>query len=221
MMPRKRYTLCLVLSLLSGCALTSRSEPIRVRYFTLEDAASASSSPRERAALELRLGRVEASDYLSEDIAFRNGQHELEYYDDQRWTEKPQEYLRRALARALFQERGITRAYSGAALTLDVELVEFEELRATPPKVRFKAIASLHDERRSLFEQTFVIERPLSGPAATQPDHTNATAGALAQAMHAAVSGIAERVIATLAARGATPEATAQVQVPQSATPPQ
>ena len=213
------YVSCLTL-VLSGCALTSRSEAIRVRYFTPEDTAHATTQASEPRALELRLGRVEASEYLSEDIAFRNGQHELEYYEDQRWTEKPQEYLRRALARALFQERGITRAYSGAALTLDVELVAFEELRyGGEPKVRFKAIASLHDERRSIFEQTFLVERPLRDNAGG-PEHTGATASALAQAMRAAVSGMCERVIASLTAQNATLDATAQAHASENASAP-
>jgi len=183
---------------LTGCALTSRSEAIRVRYFTLEDAAAARSPASPEPHVELRLGRVEASDYLSEEIAFRNGRHELEYYEEQRWTEKPQEYLRRALARSLFQERGVTRAFSGLALTLDVELVEFEELRGPVPKVRLQAIASLHDEKRSVFEQTFVVERPIAAARANQPDHTEATAEALADALHAAVASMSDRVLASL-----------------------
>jgi cholesterol transport system auxiliary component len=195
---------------LTGCALTSRSEAIRVRYFTLEDAASARPSGHPAQPLELRLGRVEASDYLSEEIAFRNGRHELEYYEEQRWTEKPQEYLRRALARSLFQERGVTRAFSGIALTLDVELVEFEELRGPEPKVRLQAVASLHDERRSVFEETFVVERPIAGAQAKQlVDHTEATAAALAEALHAAVTNVSERVIASLASDSPTATAAA------------
>jgi cholesterol transport system auxiliary component len=187
---------------LSACALTSRSEAIRVRYFTLEGAAAPQPAREPNRALELRLGRVEASDYLSEEIAFRNTRHELEYYEEQRWTEKPQEYLRRALMRALFQERGVTRSFSGIAPTLDVELVEFEELRGPQPKVRLQAIAILHDERRSQFEETFVVERPIAGVAgalASQPNHTEATATALADALQAAVKSLTDRVIASLA----------------------
>jgi cholesterol transport system auxiliary component len=207
---------------LNGCALTSRSEAIRVRYFTLEDTASARSATQPQQPLELRLGRVEASDYLSEEIAFRNGRHELEYYEEQRWTEKPQEYLRRALARSLFQDRGITRAFSGIALTLDVELVEFEELRGPTPKVRLQAVASLHDERRSVFEETFVVERPIvglppGGRQPGQPDHTEATAAALADALRAAVTTMSDRVIASLASE--SPAATVGVAQQQPAQP--
>jgi cholesterol transport system auxiliary component len=207
---------------LSACALTSRSEAIRVRYFTLEGAAAPQPTSQPQRALELRLGRVEASDYLSEEIAFRNTRHELEYYEEQRWTEKPQEYLRRALMRALFQERGVTRSFSGIAPTLDVELVEFEELRGPQPKVRLQAIAILHDERRSHFEETFVVERPIAGvagPLAGQPDHTEATASALADALQAAVERLTDRVIASLASESSVTSTSTSTSRSASASP--
>jgi cholesterol transport system auxiliary component len=212
MMTSRTFKSCASLALalgLAGCALTSRSEPMRVRYYTLEGGGSAvRAREADHRTLELRLGRVEASDYLSEEIAFRNSKHELEFYDDLRWTEKPQEYLRRALTRALFQERGVTRAFSGAASTLDVELVEFEELRGPQPKVRLSAIATLHDERRSQLQETVTVERAISGASATG-DHTEATAAALSAAMSEAVAGLADRVIARLATQPAATAAAA------------
>ena len=183
----------------AGCALTSRSEPLRVRYYTL-DSTPAHRLPGASRPIELRLGRIEASGHLGEEIAFRNGQHELEFYDDLRWSEKPQEYLRRALTRALFQERGLTRAYSGMAPTLDVELVEFEEWRKPQPEVRLQAIVTLHDERRSQLEETITVERPIKGASATAEHSAEATAAALSAAMSEAVAGLADRVIAKLSA---------------------
>lgn len=182
----------------AGCALTSRSEPMRVRYYTLDTAPGKPPPGPSHSPVELRLGRIEASDYLNEQIAIRNGRHELEFYDDLRWSEKPAQYLRRALTRALFQERGVTRAYSGMAPTLDVELTEFEELRDAQPKVRLSALVTLHDERRSQLEETITVERPLQGASASTSGGAEATAAALSAAMGEAVAGLAERVIAQL-----------------------
>lgn len=194
-----RAILSAALLFAAGCALTSRSEPMRVRYYTLESGntqQSLASQPRST-PLELRIGRIDASGYLNQQIAFRNSSHQLEFYDDLRWTEKPEQYLRRALTKALFQERGLTRSYSGMTPTLDIELVEFEEIRGAEPKVRLQALVTLHDERRSQLEETVTVERPISG-ADPSGNHTEATAAALAEALNAAVAGVADKVIARL-----------------------
>jgi cholesterol transport system auxiliary component len=189
------FVSCVAALCLAGCALTSRSEPMRIRYYTI-DATSADRMPtRARDNLELRLGRIDASNHLSEEIAVRNGTHELEYFDDRRWTEKPQEYLRRALAQALFQQRGVTRVFSGPALSLDVELVEFEQVLGDQPRVRMQAIATLRDERRSLFQETFSVERPIAAGGA---DEAEQAASAFAAALLDVVDKLSERVLASL-----------------------
>jgi uncharacterized lipoprotein YmbA len=195
-MPAKAYVCSGLCALnLAACALTSRSEPLSVRYYTLEDG-SPEPAPKQAQGIELRMGRVEASKYLGEEIAFRDTQHELQFSDSLRWTEKPEEYLRRALTRMLYQERGLTRAFSGGAPTLDVELVEFDVLRGAQPKVRLQAIAILHDDRRSQLEETITVERPVDGPV---DDRSEAAAAAFSAALRAAVSSVADRVIAALA----------------------
>src|SRR4029077_4048150 len=122
-------------SVFTGCALLSKAAPLQPRYFSLEDGPLASNrgaalrSPTS-GAMQLRLGRVSAGPHLRERIVYRDSDHELGYYEDRRWTERPETYLRRALARALFEERGLLRVVSGGAPTLEVELVAFEEIRA-------------------------------------------------------------------------------------------
>src|SRR4029078_3767284 len=99
--------------------------------FTPESTAPTVHAPRATASnLRLRLGRVVAGSSCPEQIPYRDSDHELGFYEERRWTERPEVYLRRALARALFEERGATRVVSGFAPTLDVELTAREEIRA-------------------------------------------------------------------------------------------
>jgi cholesterol transport system auxiliary component len=182
----------------SACALTSRSEPLPIRYFTLENSAGAELAPRpteRHEKLELRLGRIDASGDLSHELAVRTGANELSYRDDQRWTEKPEQYLRRGLERALFQERGLTRAYTGRVPTLDVELVELAEVEGAPSKARVRALLHLHDERRGLCDQAFEAEQPI---AQSSQDVTQAVA-ALSTALQRTVGEMSDRVVQCLA----------------------
>lgn len=184
-----------------GCALMSKGEVFSPRYFSpdvsepvarlqIKDA----SSPD--APLEVRLGQVEASSHLEQRIAYRPSEGELGYYDSWRWTEPPQAYLRRALARELFERRGLVHVVSGAGPTLDVELVSFEELRQGAPAGRVELRFSLSDGRRMLLEQTVRVERPVAPGAAEDvaPRLTRALSSALAEA----VANVAERVTTEL-----------------------
>lgn len=199
-MIRLQTTACALIAVVSSaCALTSRSDPMQIRYFTLEEAASTphrvSGAARAHPDLELRLGRIASSGDLSDELAVRTGDNELTYRDDQRWTEKPEQYLRRGLERALFQERGVTRAYSGPVPTLDVELIELAEIQGTQPKARVRAIAHLHDERRGLCDETFSVEQPIQTNSETEPGQAVA---ALSRALHRTVSDLADRVVQCL-----------------------
>lgn len=113
------------LALTAGCALTSRSEPREVRTFApeLAPAASFAGPPCGR----IRLGRVVAGSNLRLAIQRRVSPVELETYEDLRWTELPEVYARRALARALFA-RPVEQATAGPAFVLDVEVLTFEEV---------------------------------------------------------------------------------------------
>ena len=184
--------LFVLLFAVAGCALLGKSEPQIPRYFTPEydgDAPAAAA----RSDLQLRLGRVEGWSHLRERMAARPSERELVYSDDRRWTERPEIYLRRALSRALFEERGLTESLSGRALTLDVELIAFEELR-TPPRARLQARFVVRDERTALMEQTVTVDRPMAA---------GAEADAFSQALHAGVTQIADRVVTKLTQQAA------------------
>jgi len=197
--------LTLVLGTVAGCALTSKSDPLTPRYFSPDEsrsrapvAAVASTSERdaETQTTELRLGRITAASYLGERIVFRDSNYELGYYEERRWTERPEAYLRRAVARALFEDRGLRRVVSGVGPALDIELSELAELRS-PPVVRVRATYVLYDERLVRRQATITIERPI--PDATTPSKSAETsARAMADALGDAVNQIADRVTADL-----------------------
>lgn len=184
---------------LCSCALLSKGERVTPLYFT-PASTSAGATQTEQAPLgsrgQLRLGRVTSSAYLRERMVYRDRSGRVGYYEERRWTERPEAYLRRALSRALFEERGFKRTVAGAGVSLDVELVAFEELQGPNPVVRLEAVALLEDGRASIFEHTVVVERPIGAAAETERD--NAAVLAFSAALEAAVAQIAERVASAL-----------------------
>jgi len=157
-----------------------------------------------RPALQLRLGRVMGGSHLRERMAVRSSAREFYYREDRRWTERPEVYLRRALARALFEERGIVEALSGRAVTLEVELIAFEEIEQ-PHQARLQARLVLRNDRVSLLEATVTVEQPVAG--GPEADPVPAVVEALSQALQAGVTRIADQVVATLAGQASAPAA--------------
>jgi cholesterol transport system auxiliary component len=194
-----RATLLLLIgaALLSGCALLGKNDPLVPRYFTPEFDGDAHRAPA-RSDLQLRLGRVEGWSHVRERMAARNPARELFYREDRRWTERPEIYLRRALSRTLFEERGVVASLSGRAVTLDVELIAFEEVEQ-PHRARMQALLVLRDDRTGLLEETITVERPVA--ETEQADQARAVVDAFSQALQAGVTRIADRVLAKLSER--------------------
>jgi cholesterol transport system auxiliary component len=183
-------------SLLAGCAFMSKGEAVSPRYFS--PALEPAREPAEAAAPapELRIGRVESAAHLEERIAYRISDSELGYYDDRRWTEPPEEFVRRALESQLFETHAFRRVVSGEAPTLDVEVLSFEELRQGPTRARLSLLITLRDARHALLERTLSIEVPLA--AGAESDAGPALAAAMASALARATQEIAGRVGAAL-----------------------
>lgn len=184
--------LCLALP---GCALTSKAEALSPRYFNPQLAMGARSQPAPQ-PFELRLGQVSSASNLDERMAYRVSSAEVGFYEDRRWTELPEAYLRRALEKELFEERKLTRVMTGAAPVLDVELTAFEEVRQTPAKVRVTLTFSLRDQRRSLLERSLELEQPIrerDGPDAAQRA-AHALAATLGQAVQTVGAAVVERL---------------------------
>ncbi len=188
--------------LVVGCALTSKSDPTLLRYFSVD-------TPRHRqqaavtiapgaVPMQLRLGRVIAASYIRDRIAFRDSSVEVGYYDDLRWTEKPEAYVRRDLARALFDDRGVQEIVGGVGPTLDVDVDSFEEVRDAHAAV-VELSWQLRNDTVVLLRRTVSVRRPL-GEAPKDGSSQRALATALAEALDDAIDQVVRAVVPELAA---------------------
>jgi cholesterol transport system auxiliary component len=183
----------------AGCALTNKSDPLTPRYFSPERSGEAvrSGSKAPSTPAELRLGHVDGAAYLEDRLVFRDSSNELGYYEERRWTEAPEQYLKRRLSRVLFQEHGLRHVVLGSAPTLDVQLTAFEEVRVPTRVARVQIAVELHDERLMLWEETVTVDQPV--PADRKDDPADAVVQALGTALRVAVDRIADRVVSELA----------------------
>ncbi|WP_437685096.1 ABC-type transport auxiliary lipoprotein family protein [Sorangium sp. So ce176] len=184
-----------VLLAVPGCALTSKAEPLAVRYFT--PGWQASSRAPDRASADgprLRLGRISSSSHLRNRIVYRSSDVEVAMYEDRRWTEKPEEYVRRALARALFEERPLVQAVSGGGPALDVELLAFDEVHSNGGRAARVALHyAVQDDRTVLDTRSMTVDVEVRGDV-EDPEN-------MAAAMGAALHEIAERLASLVASR--------------------
>lgn len=189
----------LLLSLvLAGCALTSRSPPRELRYFTPETGVRETARAPQAPRAQLRMGRVTASANLRYAIVHRESSVEVEPYETLRWTERPDVYVRRALDHALFDERPLAEVVSGAAPTLEVEVVAFEEIaRGAQHAGRVALRYELRDDRAVIARGTVTAERPAGTPA------IEAVVPAIHAAMIAASEELAGRIERALVERAA------------------
>jgi len=145
---------------------------------------------------------------LRERIAYRNTAYELEYYEDLRWTERPETYVRRELGRSLFETQGMRRVLSGSAPTLDVEVIAFDELRLKSGRaVRVQLRAILYEDAGVIFEDTLTIDRQVLG----ETPKIEAVIAAMATALDATADQVALKVQKALAPR--------QITAPMAAAP--
>jgi cholesterol transport system auxiliary component len=194
----------------SGCALTSKGEALSVRWFSPETvrpritSAETAKDAGESARPTLELGRITSGLHLRDKIAYRDAAFEVGYYDDRRWTERPEVFVRRSLARTLFEERGIRRALAGGAPVLDVEVIAFEEIRGPSPAARIQLRVLVHDDRHALVEKTITVDRPIAGRPGI-----DGLVQAMAEALDAAADDVA--AVTESAVRAAPSAAAASV----------
>lgn len=177
----------------TGCALTSKGDALAVRWYSpeVEKARLTSAAEGQPGASvpAIELGRVTSGINLRERIAFRDTAYEVGYFDDRRWTERPEVYVERALARTLFEERGMRRALAGQAPILDVEVLSFEVLRRETPAARVQLRIVLHDDHDALLERTLTVER-----AAPRGGDFGTLVRAMAEALDQAAEEVANDV---------------------------
>ncbi len=128
------------------------------------------------------------------------------YFEDLRWTEKPEAYVRRDLTQALFEDEGVQEVVGGVGPTLEVDLDTFDEVREPQPVARVTMTWVLRDDTVVLMRDTIVLERPLpKDPAKPLPKD-------LAVAMSAALDDGIDRIVKAVVPKlAATPSAAADV----------
>ena len=187
----------------SACALLSKADLVDIRYFSPERVQegfnnAAPTAASQQGDLRLRLGRVSSGSSLRERIAYRNAAYERGYYEELRWTDRPEIYVRRALGRSLFEAHGMHRVLSGASPTLETEVVAFDDMRlSTGRAVRIQLRVVLFGDAGVIFENTLTVDRPVAGDKPRIED----VIAAMADALDAVSEEVSLRVLEALSAR--------------------
>jgi cholesterol transport system auxiliary component len=183
-----RAALIALLLVSAGCALTSKAAPVDIRYFAIDAGRTPPPRTQAREAPELVLGRVTSSAFLRNPIVVRRSDYEIDVHDNWRWTEYPEEYVRRSLAHTLFEGGRFVQGLSGNIPTLDVELIAFEEVvRGDAHAARIELAYRLHDERIVLATGVVKVERD-----ATAGKGIDAVVAAVASALEEATTRVSD-----------------------------
>lgn len=160
----------------------------RVRHFSAAPTPGVVTAHAQKMPV-LRLRHVDAAAHLRERMVWRSSEVEYGFYETRRWTELPGAMLEQALARELFETRGLRRTESALANSLDVELVAFEEWTGAEPAAHVAVVARLSDvEGTSRFERTF------EASIAIERDDPAAVARAMSRALGEVVRAVASEV---------------------------
>jgi ABC-type uncharacterized transport system auxiliary subunit len=180
-----------------GCGLlSSANESGNARFFSLERTPSPVVATAPGGPLRLRLGRITGSPHLEERMVYRDSVNEVGYHREVRWIEPPEMFLKRQLASALFEERGVQRVVGGAGATLVVKLTVFDEIRYPRHLARAQVVARLHDERVVLWEETITVERQIAW--AEDGDLAIVAVAAFGEALRDVVDRVADDVLRVL-----------------------
>jgi cholesterol transport system auxiliary component len=174
-----------------GCALVSRGKTLDVHWYTPERVHPQAGAAEMQATCELRLASVTSGADLGPRITFGDGLYRVGEYEDRRWTERPEHYVRRALGRKLFEEGSFRRVLTGRATTLDVELLDFEEVKTPTVHEARVAVRVVLASDQVLAERTLVITSPVKGNSfedfvATMSAALDKTADEVARVAHVA-----------------------------------
>ena len=154
--------LALALSPLS-CAIVTRGKTLDLHWYTPERVRPQTGSTEMQATCDLRLASVTSGADLGPRINFGDGLYRMGQYEDLLWTERPEHYMRRAIGRTLFEQGAFRRALTGRATTLDVELLDFEEVKTPTQHAARIAVRVVVASDRVLAERTVVFAEPVVG----------------------------------------------------------
>ncbi|HEY3801064.1 MAG TPA: ABC-type transport auxiliary lipoprotein family protein [Kofleriaceae bacterium] len=179
----------LAIVIVAGCALTSHSTPVELRYFTplanTAPAVPAATAP----ATPLRLGRIVPSSLLRTRIVHRDSSVELVPYETLRWSDPPETYVRRALAHALFDTRAFDEVVGGNGPVLDVDVLAFEEDRRGDRRFGRVVLGyQLRSDERVVAHGVVAVEREARSP------QIDAVVTAVGDALSAAAAELAHRI---------------------------
>lgn len=182
---------------LPGCALTTKADPVDIRYFAPPEPATEVAPRASGEAAEpppaLRLGRVRAADHLRSTIVFQKSDVELGAYLSDYWTERPTDYVERALRAELYQRRGIVESLSASATTLNVEVLAFQETRSGEARgARVTLAFSLRDGGKVADASQVTVDVPATKQG------LEGVVTAIGEALHKATALLGERVAADL-----------------------
>src|SRR5262245_16998723 len=151
---------------LSACALFRHSDA--PRFFDPETPAHEPAPDGPLAAsripeVPVRLGAVRSSSYRRDRMVWRASDVELGLYEDRRWTDLPSHYVERALARELYERRGISRSGARPAVTLLADVVAFDDVVA-PSREAYVAIfvSLVAADQRTLLVREFTARSPVA-----------------------------------------------------------
>jgi cholesterol transport system auxiliary component len=147
----------------------------------------------------LHIRRVSATTDLATRIAFGDGAYEVGYYEQRRWTESPDLYVRRALDRALCQERAFRCDGEGDAALLEVDVLRFQEVKTEKAHSALVSLRVVLTTDRPLLDDTIQVVEPVDG---TSFDDVVAAIG---RALDEAADRVANRVGSQLSERGQGP----------------
>jgi cholesterol transport system auxiliary component len=186
-----------VLAFASGCALTGRGTPAEWQWFTPE---KVQSQPTAKGGGPIGAGpsvriRTVASGNLETRIAYGDGAYQGGYYEERRWTERPELYVRRSLERTLCQERGFRCNPDDLdAPALDVEILKFQELKTAGSHQGLVALRIVLSGEKVLVDDTVQVVVPVRG------DRFDDVVAAIANALDRASADVASRVRTALTA---------------------
>lgn len=191
--PRARCAL-LAAVLLAGCLSGLGGTPQRLRYFSAA-APPGGAGPVREDVPPIRLRQVTAASHLGERMVWRLSGVEYGFYETRRWTEQPVAWVQAALARELFEKRGVRRTRALASPTLDVHLAAFDEVLQPERRAEVALVVRFYGpEGDAWLEHTLVRSEPVEGedPA----DVAQAMSRVLGTATRDAATMVLERVLA-------------------------